>query len=321
MLRQAYFSQRVVASLALFLAMFLWSSSYVALKYAVAEFHPLVMVTGRMLVAVLVLGVFWKWIYTKPKNPISRKDWWLLFLLGLLEPSLYLLLEGYAIKLTTASQAGMIVATQPVFVMLLAFILLKEKVGRRTAIGFVLALWGVIWLCTGAEATEHAPNPPLGNFLECLAMVCAAMYVITAKKLSSACSPFLITAAQAVVGLFFFVPLLALPDVTLPVTFPLLPTLAVIYLGFMVTLVSFVLFNYSVVRLPAVQTGAFLNLVPLMTLFMGMTLMGDTLTTGQWIASVLVMGGVLLSQSGAARHTDKPQENPAQDEAAPIKTA
>lgn len=307
MLRQAFFSQRVVASLTLFLAMFLWSSSYVALKYAVVEFHPLVMVAGRMLVAVVMLGVFWKWLYTKPKAIISRNDWKLLILLGLLEPSLYLLLEGYAIQLTTASQAGMIVATQPIFVMLLALILLKETVRRRTLIGFGLALWGVIWLCTAAEPTEFAPNPLLGNILECLAMVCAAMYVITAKKLSSSCSPLLITAVQAVVGLLFFLPLLALPGVTLPVSFPLLPTLAVVYLGFMVTVVSFFLFNYSVVRLPAVQTGAFLNMVPLMTLFMGVYFMDDTLTPGQWVASSLVMCGVLMSQTG---HASSPKADP-----------
>lgn len=300
MLRRSFFTQRVLASLGLFLAMLLWSSSFIALKYAVVEYHPMVMVTGRLFVAVALLAVFWKWIYKKPVGTISRKDWWLLLVLGLLEPSLYLLLEGYAMRLTTASQAGMIVASQPIFVLLLAFVILKEKVRRRTAIGFVLALWGVIWLCADAVATEHAPDPLLGNILECLAMVCGAMYVITAKKLSAACSPLLITAVQAVVGLLFFLPLLALPNVNLPVSFPLVPTLAVVYLGLMVSLVSFVLFNYSIVRLPAAQTGAFLNLVPIMTVFLGMSLMGDTLTVGQWIASALVMCGVLLSQYGSS---------------------
>lgn len=296
MLTSRLFSQRVMASIALLVAMLLWASSYIALKYAVGVFHPLVMVTGRMLVAVLVLAVFSKWIY-RSLIRLSRRDLALLVILGLLEPSLYLLLEGYAIKLTTASQAGMIVASQPIFVMVLAWFILKERFRRRTAVGFALALWGVVWLCTDGVATETAPNPMLGNILECMAMFCAAMYVITAKNLSPACSPLLITAAQAVVGLFFFLPMLALPDVDLPQTFPLLPTLSVAYLGIMVSLVSFVLYNYAVTRLPAVQTGAFLNLVPILTLIMGMVVMGDTLTPGQWIASALVMSGVILSQS------------------------
>lgn len=302
------FSERVVATLAILMAMFLWSSSYIALKYAVGVFHPVVMVAGRMFVATIIMAAGWKWLYRSIKQ-VNRRDVKLLLLLGLLEPSLYLLLEGYAIKLTTASQAGMIVAAQPIFVLVLARLILKERFRRRTAVGFALAMWGVVWLCTGGEATETAQNPFLGNILECMAMFCAASYVIAAKKLSPSCSPVLITAAQSVVGLFFFLPLLALPDVTFPETLPLLPVLAVVYLGLMVSVVSFMLYNYAVVRLPAVQAGAFLNLVPILTLFQGMLLLGETLTVGQWIASALVMGGVLLSQNAQVSAVVAPESS------------
>lgn len=307
-LLRIFSSQRVVASVALFVAMLLWSSSYVALKIAVEVYHPIVMLAGRMAVGVVVLAVGWNWLYKIPFRAVPRRDWLILGLVGLLEPSLYLILEGYAMKFTSASQAGMIVAAQPVFVMLLARMILKERLRRRTAAGFALALWGVLWLCADAVVTESAPNPMLGNILEAMAVLCGALYVIAAKNLSPACSPVLITTAQVVMGLLFFAPMLALPDIPLPTAFPLIPTLAVVYLGVMVSLVSFVLFNYAIARLPAVQTGAFLNLVPLMTLLFGVLVMGDVLTFGQWIACGLVMSGVLLSQAaaGAKPKPDQP---------------
>lgn len=305
MLSKLLASQRVIATVALFVAMFLWGSSYVALKYTVDAFHPIVMVTGRMLVAALVLVAGWNWAYTIPWRSIPRQDWYILALLGFLEPALYLLFEGYAIQYTTASQAGMIVAAQPLCVVLLARILLKEHFSRYTAAGFILALWGVIWLCTDGVATETAPNPMLGNLLECLAVLCGAFYVIAAKRLSSACTPVLLTAAQLVMGLIFFLPIMFFTSVPLPTEFPLLPTLAVVYLGIMVSLVSFTLFNFAIVRLPAAQTGAFLNLVPLLTLLLGVVVLNESLTPGQWVASVLIMSGVLLSQSFRARK-DRP---------------
>lgn len=300
MLLKLFASPRVVASMALLVAMFLWGSSYVALKYTVEAFHPIVMVTGRMLIASVALLVGWKWAYTIPWRTVPRQDWILLALLGFLEPALYLLFEGYALQYTTASQAGMIVAAQPLCVVILARVLLKEHLSRITAAGFGLALWGVIWLCADGVATETAPDPLLGNFLECLAVLCGAFYVIAAKRLSAACTPVLLTAAQLVMGLLFFLPILFLTDIPLPTEFPLRASLSVLYLGIMVSLVSFTLFNFAIVRLPAAQTGAFLNLVPLLTLLLGVVVLGETLTTGQWIASGLIMSGVLLSQSAGA---------------------
>ena len=130
---------------------------------------------------------------------------------------------------TTASQAGMVVAALPLAVVVAAWLLLGERPHRRVWIGFVLAVVGVVWLSAGSEATESAPNPIFGNFLEVLAMLCGALYVVCAKQLSSRCSPVLITTMQSLIGLLFFLCLLPLPAVKLPDSFPLLPTLAILY--------------------------------------------------------------------------------------------
>ena len=121
----------------------------------------------------------------------------------------------------------------------------------------MLAVVGVVWLSAGSEATESAPNPIFGNFLEVLAMLCGALYVVCAKQLSSRCSPVLITTMQSLIGLLFFLCLLPLPAVKLPDSFPLLPTLAILYLGVGVTMLSFLLYNFAVRSVPASRTGAF----------------------------------------------------------------
>ena len=61
---------------------------------------------------------------------------------------------------------------------------------------------------------------------------------------------------QAVVGLLFFMCLLPLPGVKLPDSFPLLPTLAILYLGVGVTMLSFLLYNFAVRSVPASRTAA-----------------------------------------------------------------
>ena len=89
-------------------------------------------------------------------------------------------------------------------------------------------------------------------------MLCGALYVVCAKQLSSRCSPVLITNhAVADRPSFFFLCLLPLPAVKLPDSFPLLPTLAILYLGVGVTMLSFLLSNFAVRSSARLAHGAF----------------------------------------------------------------
>ena len=298
---QNHVSLSVQAGLALMGAVLLWSSSFIALKVAVSAFDPMVMVFGRMFSSLIGLSVLrlTVWRNAPPillNRSVTRREWKFVILLALCEPCFYFVFEGYAMTYTTASQAGMVVSALPLAVVLAAWLLLGERPHRRVWIGFVLAVVGVVWLSAGSVATESAPDPVFGNMLEALAMLCSALYVICAKQLSSRCTPVLITTVQSLAGLCFFLCLLFLPAVKLPDAFPLLPTLAVLYLGVGVTMISFLLYNFAIRSVPASRTAAFLNLVPVLTLFMGMVFLEERLTAGQWVASALVIGGVVLSQ-------------------------
>ncbi len=74
----------------------------------------------------------------KGKQNYIKGDWRIFLVLILCEPCLYFIFEGYALKYTSASQAGMLVSTLPIFVGIFGFFLLKEKIA-------VLAGW-VVWL-------------------------------------------------------------------------------------------------------------------------------------------------------------------------------
>lgn len=279
--------------LALATAMTLWASSFIALKIALTAYGPVVMIFGRMLIASALFLAMGKRART---TSYQRGDWKPLLLMAFCEPCLYFVFEGYALQYTSASQAGMVVATLPLFVGVVAFFVLREKLPLSSWAGFVLALGGVVWLSLGGQVTENAPNPILGNTLEALAMVSATGYVVLTKKLTANYSPLFITAVQSWVGAVFFFLLLWLPTTTLPTEFPLLPTLAVVYLGTAVTLGGYGMYNYGVSKLPAGQASAWVNLIPVITLGMGHVVLNDTLTVSQYFASGLVLIGVLLSQ-------------------------
>ena len=286
--------------LGLLLAMVLWGSSFIALKLAFQTYDPMVVIFGRMAVA----SICFLFLIKRFKGiRFHRQDLKYLFLLVLFEPCLYFIFESMALVNTTASQAGMIAALMPLIVALAAPFFINERLTGRTLAGFGLAIIGAIWLSAGAESSAYAPNPALGNFYEGLAMIFGAGYTILSKKLSPRYTPLFLTAFQAFGGSLFYLPLIFLPPTTLPTRFALEPILAIVYLGVFVTMGAYGLYNYGISRIPAGQASAFVNLIPVFTLVLGRLILGEAYNSHQYLASILVIAGVFISQQRAAPKT------------------
>ena len=276
----------------LVLAMALWGSSFVALKLAFSELPPLWVIFARMALGSLVFLAAWRW---RGRLDYRVGDWKYLLALAVCEPCLYFIFEAMALQNTSASQAGMITALLPLLVAVGAVVFLRERVTRTTLAGFLLAIAGVLWLSLGSTADEHAPAPLLGNFFEVLAMLSAMGYTLILKYLSQRYSAFLLTALQAFVGTLFFLPLAAW-SAPLPLTVSAQGVAVLIYLGLVVTVGAYGLYNFAVSRLPASQASAFVNLIPLFSLFFATLLLGERLGEQQLLAAGLVFSGVALSQ-------------------------
>ena len=283
-----------IPSLSLLTAMLLWASSFIALKIAFRHYDPMVVIFARMLVASCCFLLVAKRLASSlDYRPGDYKP---LLFMAFCEPCLYFIFEAKAIENTSASQAGLITAILPVLVMVCATITLKEVSTRKSWIGALLAVAGVCWLTAESSPTADAPNPVLGNFYEFLAMVCATGYTISLKHLTRRYSPFLLTALQALIGSIFFFPLMFLPGSTLPTSFPLTESLAVLYLGVVVTLGAYGAYSYGLKYVEASRAAVFINLIPVFTAILGWLVLGERLSLPQLMAASMVLGGVYLSQ-------------------------
>lgn len=283
---------RLVAVACLVLAMALWGSSFIALKLAFREVAPHWVIFARMALGSLVFLLAWRWRGHLEYRP---GDWKYLLGLAACEPCLYFIFEALALQHTSASQAGMITALLPLLVAVGAFALLHERITRSTLAGFLLAVVGALWLSLAGESDAHGPQPLLGNFYEFVAMLCATGYTLLLKHLSARYSAFFLTAMQAFIGSLFFLPL-AWATSPLPESVSVLGMGALLYLGTVVTVGAYGLYNFGVSRLPASQATGFINLIPVFTLVFAWGFLGERLTGMQMLAAGLVFVGVALSQ-------------------------
>jgi len=281
-------------------AVLLWGTSFMATKFALTGFAPMTVIFLRMGLATCIMAAAWPRV---PRSGRATGDLKWLVLLSLLQPCLYFTLEGYAVTLTTSAQAGMVSSLVPLLVAAGAWAFLRESLSRRMLLGIGLSLGGVVWLSLGGAAAENAPNPALGNFLELLAMCCASGYMLVLKHLSSRYNSWQLTGLQVFAGAVFFLPgALATQPVWLvdPIgaarAVPAAAWIAVAYLGGVVTLGGFGLYNQAVARLASAQAAAAINLVPLVAVLSGWFMLSEALAPGQIAACALILAGVTLGQ-------------------------
>jgi drug/metabolite transporter (DMT)-like permease len=298
-------SSRTGTIIALTGAMILWASSFIALKYAFLSYDAMVVIFARMAIALLFLLLFFRSVLRDVS--IAKEDLKYLSLMALFEPCLYFIFEAEALTYTTASQAGMITALLPVMVAVGAWFWIGEKITPRLVIGGLMAFVGAVWLSLGGEASSYAPNPLYGNFMEFLAMVMAVGYTLTLKHLSKRFKPLFLTAFQALVGSLFFAPFLLLEGVSLPTAFPLMPSLAVLYLGIAVSFGAYGLYNYGVSRMPASEASLYINLIPVFAVLLGYLLLDEILSWDMLLGGGVILTGVWIAQSTVVADPEIPK--------------
>ncbi|MEX2132436.1 MAG: DMT family transporter [Pseudohongiellaceae bacterium] len=278
--------------IALILAMMLWGSSFVALKVALEELAPMVVIFLRMVIGALGFLAIWPWIRTGFRY--QSGDWKYLLSMSLFEPCLYFVFEANGLRFTSAGQAGMITAMLPLMVAAAAWFVLDERNSLRQWFGFVIAVTGVIAMSLAGEPNLQAPRPLLGNALQLAAMICAVGYTLMVKKLILRYSAIVLTALQCFIGVLFFLPLAAMSE--WPQQMSWQTAWIIVYLGLVITLGTYGLYNYSLGHLKASVAAGYTNLLPVFALLFSMVLLGERLTTAQWLAIGVIFSGVLVSQ-------------------------
>ncbi len=281
--------------LAVFGSVLLWASAFPVMKALLGVMHPMAMIWARMIIASIILLPF---VARGWKRAERRKGdiWWLLALAGF-EPCLYFSLEMHALTLTSASQAGMVVAVFPLLAALGGVIFYHEPMSRNMSAGLLLSIAGVIGLTLAGGPDLSAPHPWLGNFMEFLAMVAATGYMLIVKRMSRRYDIWLLTGIQMMTGAVFFLPGafdLFGPDravLSTPRNGGLL-----LYLGIGVTVLAYGLYNAGISRLTAARASVMLNLIPVLAVLISWLWLGERLNSVQMLFAALTLAGVMLAQ-------------------------
>jgi len=282
-----------IAIAALCTAMLIWGSSFIAFKSAVADMGPMSIIFFRMLFASLCFLYF---IPSFFKLSFDREDIKYILLMVIFEPCLYFLFESHALTYTSAGQAGMITAMMPLITAIAASFFLKEYISKKMILGSIIALVGAVSLSLSSNTSISAPNPILGNSLEFGAMICAAGYTISVRHLVKKFSVVFLTAIQSFAGMIFFLPFAVWETNTIPLHLSLSSMSYVLYMGVVVTLGGYGLYNFALTRIEANKAAVYINLIPIFSVLLAFFILGEKLTAISMFTFAVILIGVIITQ-------------------------
>ncbi len=272
-----------------------WSGVFVAVKVAATYMPVPALVAARYATATAVFALLSLARRLPQPRPVDLP---FLGLLGLIGVTVYNLLFFYGVTLSTAVNASLIVPTSvPVVSSALAAMFLGEKLGLRRLGGLVAAGAGVGIISVGARAGPVGVNP-LGDILLVGAVVSWALFTVLGRVVLRKYPPLTVTAHAHYFGT---PPLLgfALLDPATPGFFaaPLVAWLMLGYLVIFATVLAFVWYYAGVRLIGAARAAVFLYLVPVGSVVLAVTTLGEPLYPAHIVGGLLVVGGLILDQT------------------------
>lgn len=282
----------IFAYISLFIAVILYGTTLTATKVCLEYYSTPSLMMFRMLISSLLFLPFFMTVYKNLK--IDKSDWKLVLLMMVCEPCLYFLFETNALKYTSSGQAGIVSSLEPIFIVIGARIILKEKLPKLAYYGLLFGILGSIWLSLASDVNEMAPRPVLGNVLELCAIILTDISMITTKYLMDKYPPFFLAGVQVLGGGVFFVGLNLVTKGTFTVV-PNISLLILLYLGIL-TVVAYALYNFAMCTLSASKASPFLFLLPVAAVFFGWFFLGETFNLMQLAACSAIFFGIYISQ-------------------------
>jgi len=273
--------------LLLLVCVVIWGWTFVATKICLVYMNPIELIGARFLIGLPVLAgiVLWKKISLR----FNKREWGLLTF-GAAIITVHFLIQAFALKYTSATNTGWIIAVTPLVMAVLSFLILKERIGKREITGICVATCGILLLISKGDLSNVGWIESVGDWLILLSAHTWALYTIATRNVSRRHHPLAVT-------LIVFLPVTAIcltymlvnSGVAKLVSLPEEPLIALLFLGVLGTAAQW-FWQEGVVRLGATRAGIFLYLEPVATAALAVPLLGETYGIGTGIGGILVLG-------------------------------
>jgi drug/metabolite transporter (DMT)-like permease len=296
-------SQVVRVHAALLAVSLIYGCFYVILKILFKSVSPSELIMLRFLLTALLVTGLDQFVLKHP--PPQREDLPLICKLGLTGVFLVQILVAVGLYFTTAFHSALIMATIPIFTLIISVFKGHEQFQSRKLAGVVIAFIGVMVLLL-FSATPAAPLPPqylLGDAIVMLNAIAFAWFLVSSQTLLTKYRAFSFMAYCYIVSAGLFSIIYFGGSQILHHNFGLdfLTRLnltqwsMVAYVVLFASISSYTLNNYALKRTSPTIVAIYIFLQPVISAAAAYYCLGEHFTPGMGIAAALTLAGLLLA--------------------------
>jgi len=271
----------------------IWGGMYVVSKVILNVIPPFALLTTRLILGALSLGIVM--VFRRKKPSPSKEQFFASLAVGFVGYGISLGFQFVGTKLSTASNGALVTSATPAFVLLFAPLLLGEKITWRRIISLVIATLGVIAVIDPRNA-ELSPDLFWGNMSLLAAALTWALYSVLVRKVSRSADLLTSSTVMLIGGLpssaslgLMEINALGIGEITLEIIAGLL------FLGIVSTAIAMFLWNYAFAELPAAVASLTFFAQPVVGILLGWFFLSERITPLFLVGGSLIGFGILFA--------------------------
>lgn len=287
----------------------IWGSTYLAIRFAVETIPPLVTAAVRHSIAG---GILLTWAWLRGFRP-TREHWAAGFVVGGL---FFLIGHGtlhWAEQYVGSGLAALLIATEPMFILVLAWLMGQQKISPISALGLGLGVVGVAML-TRAELTIKGSSL-LGLLAVLVGSFAWSAGVVVSPKLKLPSDALGRTALPTLCGALMLLVAAGVTGEFHATHWAGISLRSLLGLGYLITfgsVVAFTAYTWLLQQCPPALVATHTYANPIVAVLLGWLLAGEPLSLRVVLASVAILGAIVLIRRGELALT---RVNPAPDAA------
>jgi drug/metabolite transporter (DMT)-like permease len=270
----------------------IWGSTWLGIKFSLSDFPPLFAAAWRfILAAVFILffvGIFGLRFHTD-RNALKVYAVLTLFSFAIPFPLVY-----WAEQTVASGLGAILFATFPFWIIIFAHFSYKEPIGPYKVIGTFLGFAGIV-LIFAHDLTSSNSNSIIGILAILLAAAIQGFSSVYVKKFAHNINPLSMNFFPLLFGgIIIQIASLIFEDYS-SLKFTTLDVGAVFYMALFGTVATFTTYYWLMKRIDVVILSLSTFISPIIAVFIGWLVLNETFSQNIYIASVMVLAGVLIS--------------------------
>lgn len=268
--------------------------SFPVSKFGLAVIEPFTFAFFRFVISGVVLVLLAR--SRSHVRPIERSDYKRFVLLGFLIIPINQTFYLWGQSLTSAAHGSILFATTPIWVFLMAKVILKERLTWRRGLGIAIALCGAMLIITGG-ALKLGLEYLTGDLIVMVSVLAWASFTILGKPMVEKYGALRATAYSLGIGTLMYFPFGAWRAIQFDYGAVNGEVwLTVIYMALGVSVAAYVIWYWLLNYMEASRLAVFSNLQPVIATAVAFLFLGEVPGATFFIGGAIVLAGVLLTE-------------------------